>query len=225
MHLIRSFPRAQGALGKVSLAVAGAVLPGLLGLGGSTTTLSAGHVDAIDIAWEDGEFALSVHDETVEPSVERDPAAVRFVAKSESAVVIPDDPAYGFLGSPGQTAWILPEVQDENLLWPGISTGELEPGVFENDQVKVKFTRVLGPNGFSLFDTAQDGGPHLLVDSEDGLPDVVTLEAGTHQHASWAFEAPGTYEITYRVKGRLAATGTTAVSEPVTLTFVVQNQN
>lgn len=184
--------------------------------------LSVGHVDAIDVAYEDGAFALSVHDETVEPDVERDPASVVFRALSHAKVAVPDDPAYGFLGAAGASVWVLPEVQDETLLWPGLSAEEVEPGVFTGDEVSVVFTRVSGPDGFSLFDTGADGGPNVLVDSEDGLPDVVRLSAGTHQHANWAFEAPGSYRITYRVKGTLAANGQRVFSAPVTLRFSVQ---
>lgn len=33
------------------------------------------------------------------------------------------------------------------------------------------------------------------------------LAAGAHTHANWAFSAAGTYTVTFRVSGTLAATG------------------
>jgi surface-anchored protein len=184
--------------------------------------LMVGHVDAIDVAYEDGELELSVHDETVEPDIERDPAAVRFVALPESAVAVPEDPEYAFLGAPGETVWVLPEIQNEELLWAGLSAEEVDPGVFAGDELTVSFVRVAGPGGFSMFDTALDGGPNLLVDSQDGLRDKITLRAGTHQHVNWGFEAPGTYAVTYRVQGRLVDTGERVRSDLATLTFKVR---
>lgn len=186
------------------------------------TYLSAGHVDAIDVAFEEGAFALSVHDETVDPGVERDPASVVLVVKPEAKLAVPDDPAYAFLGAPGADVWVLPEVEDPNLLFAGLATEELEPGAFVGDSVKVRFVAICGPNGVSLFQTDPAGQPVKAVDSEDGLADVLTLPVGTHAHYNWAFEAPGTYQLSYVVSGKLAATGKTVTSGRATLTLEVQ---
>ncbi|MFF5225018.1 choice-of-anchor M domain-containing protein [Dactylosporangium sp. NPDC000521] len=183
--------------------------------------LSQGHVDAVDVAFEDGAFELSVHDETVDPDVERDPASVVFKVPSQAAVTVPADPAYAFLGSPGSTVYVLPEVQDPALLWAGLATEELEPGVFAGDSVRIRFRQVLGPDGFSLFATDPAGAPLVAVDSENGLPDIVTLPVATHAHYNWAFERPGTYRIKVDVTARLASTGVTVTSDPVWLKFVV----
>lgn len=212
--------------GLLSLLAAGAspapAAPSTARAAAPVVTLSQGHVDAIDVAVEDGAFALSVHDESVEPDVERDPASVRFLVKREAKVTVPDDPAYAFLGAPGSTVWVLPEVQQDDLLWLGLSAEEIQPGVLVGDQAKITFTRVVGPDGVSMFDTAQDGSPHVLADSEDAQPDVVPLAAGLHSHQSVAFEKAGRYEITYKVSGRLVAGNKQITSKLVTLTFDVQ---
>jgi surface-anchored protein len=189
---------------------------------GSLVVLSQGHVDAVDVGYEDGEFEITVHDETVEPGVEREPADVLLVAKPESAATVPDDPRYAFLGTPGSTVYVLPEVQNEALLFPGLSTEELKPGVFAGDTVQIRFRTVLGPDGLSLFTTDPGGNPNLLVDSEDGLPDNVTLSVGTHLHENWAFEKPGRYRVKVDVTGVLAGTQTRVTSDPVWLTFKIQ---
>ncbi|WP_281892905.1 choice-of-anchor M domain-containing protein [Phytohabitans aurantiacus] len=188
---------------------------------GSLVVLSQGHVDIVDVAYEDGAFEIAVHDETVEPGVERDPDDVLFWAKPESAVTVPDDTRYAFLGSPGASVYVLPEVENETLLFPGLATEELEPGVFAGDTVQIRFKKVIGPDGVSLFTTDPAGNPVVLVDSEDGLPDSITLATGTHMHENWAFEKPGYYLIKVDVTGVLAGTGATVTSEPAWLRFKV----
>lgn len=184
---------------------------------GSLVVLSQGHVDIVDVAYEDGAFEIAVHDETGE----RDPASVLFRAKPESAVTVPDDSRYAFLGTPGATVHILPEVENEALLFPGLAAEEVEPGVFAGDTVSIRFKKVIGPDGVSLFTTDSTGNPTVLVDSENGLPDSITLPAGTHAHQNWAFEKPGYYAIKVDVTAVLAGTTTTVTSDAVWLKFKV----
>ena len=186
----------------------------------AVTVLSVGHVDVVDAEYENGELEIAVFDEDNE--VEYDPADVVFKALPGSAVAVPDDPAYAFLGAPGSTVWVLPEVQDPDLLWPGIAAEEVESGVFVNDTLSLRILKVRGPNGLSVFRTGPAGEPIILADSEDGLPDAIPLTAGLDEHANWAFEAPGTYRVTVRVTGRLAATGEVVRSDREVLTFKVQ---
>jgi surface-anchored protein len=188
---------------------------------GSLVVLSQGHVDIVDVAYEEGAFEVAVHDETVEPGVERDPADVLFRVKPEAAVTVPADSRYAFLGTAGATVYVLPEVENEALLFPGLATEELEPGVFAGDTIAIRFKKVIGPDGVSLFTTDPAGNPTVLVDSEDGLPDTVTLPIGTHMHQNWAFEKPGYYAIKVDVTATLAGTTTAVTSDPVWLKFKV----
>lgn len=203
-------------------AATAAVTTGVLAWGtptqaGSLVVLSEGHVDVVDVAYEGGEIELAVHHE-----VEHDPADVLFVAKPESATTVPDDPSYAFLGTAGSTVYVLPEVPNEALLFPGLSAEEIEPGVFAGDTVQLRFRNVVGPDGLSLFTTDPFGNPNILVDSEDGLPDTVTLSTGSHMHQNWAFEKPGWYAVKVDATGVLASTGTSVTSDPVWLKFRVQ---
>lgn len=183
-----------------------------------TVTLDQGHVDVIGIAFEDGAFNLHIHDE--EHGVEYAPSEVDLVAKPGSEIAVPDDPQYAFLGTPGSRAWVLPQVQDPELLWPGIGAEEIQPGVFTDDALKVDVIGVTGPADLSVFTTDAFGTPTVLVDSGNGLPDRITTSAGGHLHANWAFEAAGTYKVKVKVCGTLAATGKT-VSAVATYTFKV----
>lgn len=184
--------------------------------------ISQGHVDAVDVGYESGNLELSIHDETVTPDVERDPADVVLVAKPEAKIAVPADSSYRFLGRPGATVWVLPEVQDPNLLWAGLSTEEIEPGVFKSDSISINFKKFVGPDGVSLFTTDAGGRAVVLADSEDPCPDIIKLPAGTHQHVNWGFEKAGTYKITVQATARLASNNRKVTSDPATLTFRVK---
>lgn len=181
--------------------------------------LDQGHVDVIGIAFENGSFDLHVHDSGTD--TEYSPAEVKLVAKPEAEIAVPADPEYRFLGAEGDRAWVLPQVEDPQLLWPGIGAEEIASGVFTGDQLKVEVVGVSGPADVSIFTTDAFGKPTVLVDSGDGLPDRITTGAGGHLHANWAFEAPGTYQLKVRVTGTLAATGKKVTSAVATYCFKV----
>lgn len=184
--------------------------------------LSAGHVDVLDIAVEDGQLDVVVHDETVEPGVERDPDTVLFQVKPEAETTVPADaPQFAFLGDPGDSVWILPEANVEGLLFAGLSTEELEPGVVKNDTVKLWLVKACGPADVSLFTVGAQDEVDILADSGDGLPDVTTLTAATHKHENWAFEAEGDYTLTFLVTARLASNNRFIHSDLVNITFHV----
>ncbi|MER5267608.1 choice-of-anchor M domain-containing protein [Actinosynnema sp. NPDC002837] len=213
--------RTSARLALLPLAVA-ALLGAVVAPATASTTavvLDSGHVDVIGIAFEDGQFDVHVHDETND--VEYAPSDVKIVAKSAARTTVPADPAYSFLGAAGSPVWVLPEVEDPALLWPGIATEEIEPGVFVGDALTLRFEWVYGPAGFSVFTTDAVGAPTVLVDSGNGLPDAVGLTAGNHQHANWAFEAAGNYAVVVRVSGVLAATGQKVTSAPALYRFKV----
>jgi surface-anchored protein len=196
--------------------------------GSSWYVLSEGHIDAMDVGYEDAELGIVIHDETVVPSVERDPAKVIMVAKSASKTQVPDA-RFAFLGSVGADVWILPQGQPEAqaaaILWPGIATEEVDSGVFVDDEVQLRIRSVLGPNGVSLFESPEDefALPLVLADSEDPSPDEFMTSVGLHRHVNWAFESPGVYLIKVQARGRLSAVaGNPWVKSPnVTLKFVV----
>ncbi|HET6298617.1 MAG TPA: choice-of-anchor M domain-containing protein [Kribbella sp.] len=181
--------------------------------------LDQGHVDVIGIAFEDGAFNVHVHDEA--HGVEYAPSEVQLVAKPASEIAVPDDPAYRFLGAAGARAWVLPQVQDPELLWPGIGSEEIGPGVFTDEALKVDIVGVTGPAALSIFTTDSFGAPTVLADSGNGLPDRINTTAGGHLHANWAFEAAGTYQVKVRVSGTLAATGKKVTSTTAVYCFKV----
>jgi surface-anchored protein len=184
--------------------------------------LSAGHIDLVDVAYEDGALAIGLHDETVDPGVEREVDDVVLLVRRAARTTVPDNPAFGFLGAPGKPVWILPEIQNDELLWPGLAAEEIETGVLAGDTVTLKVEKVTGPGRVAVFTEDAVGNPDVLVDSGDGLPDALSLTAGAHRHASWAFQKAGVHLVKVRATARLAATGATVTSAPVVYRFVVQ---
>jgi surface-anchored protein len=205
-----------------------AILAGVLVLGvaipaqaAPSVVLDKGHVDAVDVEYADGGLELHIHDETVEPGVERDPKDVVLRALAQARTTVPEDPAYAFLGRPGAPVWILPQVQDPNLLFAGLSTEDIEPGVLADGQVTLTLCAVSGPGKVSLFTTDAVGAPAIVFNSRDGLPDTTALTAGAHKHANWSFTAAGTYRFTFHAAARVAATNQMVTSAPTTVTFQV----
>ncbi|PVE10788.1 choice-of-anchor M domain-containing protein [Streptomyces scopuliridis] len=182
-------------------------------------TLSQGHVDVVDIAYEGGVLRLGLHDETTGTGVERDPAEVTLRVKPEAGATVPSNPAFSFLGSPGAPVWILPQTSNPALLHAGWAAHELPAGAFQGDSVHLKLTAVSGPADVSLYDVSQ-GTPTKRFDSGDGLPDSVNVSAGAHHHTNWAFEAKGDYTLTFQATGKLT-NGTTLNSAPVAYHFTV----
>lgn len=187
----------------------------------SLVTFHSGHVDLVDIAYEAGELALGVHDE--DNDVEYATDEVKVFVKRQAKVTVPNDPAFGFLGTPGESeVWILPAIQNTDLVWPGIAAEEVEAGPFTADALTLAVQSVSGPGQLAVFTEDAVGQPNILADSGDGLPDTVALTAGDHLHANWAFDRAGTYCITFRATGTLATTGQQVTSEAATLRVVVR---
>ncbi|MEN3614883.1 choice-of-anchor M domain-containing protein [Plantactinospora sp. ZYX-F-223] len=207
--------------GAAVVCLGGLLLPGATpALAQEKVVLSAGHTDAVDVHYEDGRLVLKVHDDTVDPSVTRDPQDVTFQVRPEAAVEVPDLPEYAFLGPAGSTVWLLPMTQDPNLLWPGWNTTTLRSGVFQGNKVSLSLVDVTGPGRVSVFMTDPVGQPLVKFRSDDGLPDAIDVPIGTHAHANWVFSALGSYTLTFRADATLAD-GTTASTGPVPYRFVV----
>lgn len=183
-----------------------------------TTVLTAGHVDVLDVDYTGGALSVQLLDGTSGTAVRRDPATVELDVLAAAKTTVPSNSAYAFLGTPGSTVWILPQTQNANLLWAGWNSTDVPTGTFQGNTLTMSLLSVSGGN-LSVY-TQSLGTPTVLFTSGDGLPDTKPLAAGAHTHANWAFSAAGTYTVTFRVSGTLAATGAT-VSTDATYTFKV----
>ena len=203
------------------------------------TVLSEGEVD-LEIVYEDGEWEAEIlahvdghddhdhgeddhgeegHDEGVYATSE-----VLLRVDSRSATVVPNDPAFGFLGHPGELFYQLPQHEEEGLLYLGIASDEVEAGVFVGDEVKLNLKSVEGPGEVYLYSTDTFGKPTVMFNSADGISesDTFVMKTGAHSHQSMAFSEAGVYRVGFDFSGKLAANGEEARSGEFQLLFEVE---
>lgn len=171
-------------------------------------TLDRGHVDVVSVRPDGSELELGVKDDTSGGAVVwRDPSSVTFFVPERAAIAVPDDSAFAFLGAPGQEIWLLPQVQEPDLLWTGWNTEEIPAGFLTTDSVQWRLVGANGPGAFAIFTTDSFGSPNVIFDSDDAVPDEISLPIGVHAHANWAFGAKGTYDLTFDISATLSNGG------------------
>ncbi|MFI1354154.1 TIGR03773 family transporter-associated surface protein [Streptomyces sp. NPDC020898] len=148
----------------------------------------------------------------------REPSSVVLHVKPAAKNTLPDSEEFAFLGKGGDPVWLLDQVQQEGLLWPGWSTDNIEAGRTKGG-VEFSLTAVEGPGAYALYTYDAMSGANILFNSKDGVPDSFPVAQNTHAHGGWAFTKEGTYRLTFRMSGTLAD-GTKA-SDTETVTFAV----
>lgn len=215
---MRAFTRTLTVTGSIAAAIA---VGGITAAHAAGTTLSTGHVDVLDVEYAAGALELHAHDESVTPDVEYDPADVTLQALPASAYTVPTGTCYSHLGTAGATVYRLPQVENTNLLWPGISGEHIAAGVFQNDKVQVKLTSVSGPGKLTVYKNGLCPKSNRYFDSADAtLTNTKDVVAAEHDHANWVFTAAGSYTATFQVSGTLA-NGTPVAPTSATYTFQV----
>lgn len=179
---------------------------------GAAVVLDDGHVDygARIIA---GELQSQIKDGTkTGPPVWREPAEVLFSLGPGAQTTLPQKSKFGFLGPPGTTLWMIPQVQRAGVLWAGWNTEEISPAQVSGE-VSWGLEAVEGPGRVAVFQTGAFGDPDVIFDSGDGLPDSRAIPLGTHAHGNWAFTAAGDYRLTFTMSAERAGGGITADTE------------
>jgi surface-anchored protein len=192
-------------------------------VGAPPKVLTIGHTDlAIDYSADADAWDVHVGSDSLDESYDADDVILQ--VKGESETVVPADSKFAFLGAAGSPIWILPQAQDENLLYLGYGGDGIPPGIFVNDQVKVTLTAVNGPGNFFSYRVNGFGTPEVLFNSADGISasDVATVAAGGDAHLNWAFTKAGDYSVNIEVSGVLAADNTVVSSGPITYNFIVE---
>ena len=115
----------------------------------------------------------------------------RFVRPSSLA-----DPSYDVLGPVGSATYVLPETQNSDIVWPGLSTEGIDYAALP-DGADLTLHLAEAPEGAraAFFQGGTFGSAakvHFDSTKADGV--VHTTEA-THMHGNWVFSAPGTYRI------------------------------
>jgi surface-anchored protein len=183
-----------------------------------TKVLDEGHIDFAARVVDD-KLQIHVKDGTVSGKTTwREPSSVVLHIKPAAKNSLPDNDEFAFLGKGGDPVWLLDQVQQEGLLWPGWSTDNIKAGATESG-VEFSLTKVDGPGTYALYTYDAMSGANVLFNSRDGVPDSFDVAQNTHAHGGWAFTKEGTYRLTFRMSGKLA--DGSAVSDTETVTFVV----
>lgn len=194
----------------------------------STTTttipkhvMSIGHADAFEVTVDGTALEVQIKDDSGASPVFRDPSETILHAKPESQISVPNPPgAFAFLGAGGDPVWMLPQVQNTNLLWPGSSTERISSGALVGNKVDWTVESVSGPGGVHVFQNGAFGAPQMWFTTGSAFPQTKQLSVPSHVHFNWAFGATGTYTLVMRADATLA-NGTPVTSGPVAYTFQV----
>lgn len=182
------------------------------------TTLDEGHID-IAARVVASRMQIHVKDGTVAGKTTwREPSSLVLHVKPAARKTVPESDDFAFLGKAGDPVWLLDQVQQDGLLWPGWSTENIAAGATEGE-VRFSLDKADGPGDFALYTYDGLSGADVLFDSADGVPDSFDVALNTHAHGGWAFRKEGTYRLTFTMSGQLA--DGTKVSDTETLAFVV----
>lgn len=173
--------------------------------------LSRGHVDLIEVTVDSGALRMQVKDETAGAAVYRSPELVQLRVLEAARTTVPSA-QFGLLGAVGSAVYLLPQIQDADLVWPGWSTERIPGGAVDGDAIAMRLVGSEGPGSVAVFTTDQFGAPTVLFDGGGPAPDEIVVPIHTHAHANWAFTAAGTYQLTFEVAATVdgAATSTRA---------------
>lgn len=184
------------------------------------TVIDVGHVDAVSPRMTDGGFqSLLLDDRDALNPVWRTPESVILHLTPAGALPLTaDDLGFNFLGSPGDTVYVIPQTQDPDLIWAGWSTQSFTTGDVTGD-MRLSLDIVEGPGDVVLWQWSPFGEPEMIIDGRNGLPASYAVPPGTHQHANWAFTKSGVYRLTFRWSAELA--DGTKVEDASKYTFAV----
>jgi len=172
--------------------------------------LDSGHLDLFEVTYDPQRqgLVLGVKDGTGLYTLNvdyRPPEAVTVDVDAELAgFVIPEDlgDGYAFLGSPGDTIYVLDQTQQDGLPWPGWSSERLLGTLpadadvdLDADDLELAI-EVEGPGDVFTF-MGDDGVTtfNRYVDTTDDEPDVIPMYLSSHVHTSWVFTELGDYYL------------------------------
>ena len=189
--------------------------------------IARGHLD-VRLTQANGEngitYGLAVKDDSLtnaRTSVMRTVGSTTLTVAPNARFVRPaslSDPSYDVLGPVGTATYVLPETQNSDIVWPGLSTEGIDYAALP-DGADLTLHLAEAPAGarVAFFQGGTFGsGAKIHFDSSTGDGVVHTTES-THMHGNWVFSAPGTYRIEVG-----ARSGERVLAEPQAFTVIVR---
>ena len=190
--------------------------------------IARGHLD-VRLTQASGEngttYGLAVKDDSLtnaRTSVMRTVGSTTLTVAPNARFVRPaslSDPSYDILGPVGTATYVLPETQNSDIVWPGLSTEGIDYAALP-DGADLTLHLAQAPEGarVAFFQGGTFGaGAKVHFDSSKGDGLVHTTEA-THMHGNWVFSAPGTYRIEVG-----ARSGDRTLAQPEAFTVTVRS--
>ena len=189
--------------------------------------IARGHLDVrlTQAAGENGTtYGLAVKDDSLtaaRTSVLRTLGSTTLAVAPNARFVRPaslSDASYDVLGPVGAATYVLPETQNSDIVWPGLSTEGIDYAALpEGADLTLHLAQAPAGARVAFFQGGTFGaGAKVHFDSTKGDGVVHTTEA-THMHGNWVFSAPGTYRIEVG-----ARSGERVLAEPQSITVVVR---
>ncbi|MFI5712717.1 TIGR03773 family transporter-associated surface protein [Kribbella sp. NPDC051620] len=183
---------------------------------GAQVVIADGHVD-LGPRFVHGRWTIQLRDDTGDPVVWRPLENVVVQATDKAELSVPADPAYSFLGKAGQKVWVIPQVQQPGVVWPGWNTQDPEVAKRVDREVTWSLNGVDGPGTFTLFLNSDFGKPAPVFDSRKPFPQETGIDVNTHVHGNWTFSAPGTYLLDITMRAELTDGTTVTDHRPLRL--------
>ena len=189
--------------------------------------IARGHLDVrlTQAAGENGTtYGLAVKDDSLtaaRTSVLRTLGSTTLAVAPNARFVRPaslSDASYDVLGPVGAATYVLPETQNSDIVWPGLSTEGIDYAALpEGADLTLHLAQAPAGARVAFFQGGTFGaGAKVHFDSTKGDGVVHTTEA-THMHGNWVFSAPGTYRIEVG-----ARSGQRVLAEPQSITVIVR---
>ncbi len=123
------------------------------------------------------------------------------------------DPSYDVLGAIGESSYVLPETQNPDIVWPGVSTEGIDYSQFPKGiDYELKVVDSPKDSRVAFFQGGTFGGPaNIMVDSANPAKSRIHTDSPTHMHANWVFSKPGHYRLQIR-----ALDGDKEIAAPMT---------
>ena len=190
--------------------------------------IARGHLDVrlTQAAGENGTtYGLAVKDDSLtaaRTSVLRTLGSTTLAVAPNARFVRPaslSDASYDVLGPVGAATYVLPETQNSDIVWPGLSTEGIDYAALpEGADLTLHLAEAPQGARVAFFQGGTFGaGAKVHFDSSKGDGLVHTTEA-THMHGNWVFSAPGTYRIEVG-----ARSGERSLVEPQSFTVIVRS--
>lgn len=183
------------------------------------TTLTREHTDMRILYRPDATNVLDLVMRDEDRGINHATNDVILIAREQARLTLPAGTPFG---DGGQPFWILPQTQNVNLLYLGVSAEGIAPGIF-NGPLTIALKRFAGPGYFMAWQATGPGQFNIRVNTRDGLSasDAFTPITGSHEHFNWGFSSTGVFSATFQVSARRNGESTNLLSPECTFVFHV----